>query len=180
VSGDDQIVGIDLVRGPGDTFKQSGFMNAFQLEFRPVLFVNRLDLDPGGIGQKGPNNQSGTITEWMHAEQGVRRLMDQLNQALQLCGRENHAGQPNTGFSDWKCSSAALDHKLQLVCPSPPEGKTGTWLRKGGRWHGSNLIDHLKDLFTRPPAARITRIKEFTPAAWPRSKAKEQLVAPAA
>jgi hypothetical protein len=32
----------------------------------------------------------------------------------------------------------------------------------------------LKDLFTRLPAAKITQIKEFTPAAWTGAKAKEQ------
>jgi hypothetical protein len=36
----------------------------------------------------------------------------------------------------------------------------------------------LKDLFTRLPAAKITQIKEFTPAAW--AKAKERMVDQAA
>jgi len=36
----------------------------------------------------------------------------------------------------------------------------------------------LKDLFTRLPSAKITHIKEFTPAAW--TKAKEQVFAQAA
>jgi transposase len=43
------------------------------------------------------------------------------------------------------------------------------------RRHGVNPFDYLKDLFTRLPAAKITEIKEFTPAAW--AKAKEKLVA---
>jgi hypothetical protein len=34
------------------------------------------------------------------------------------------------------------------------------------RRHGINPFDYLKDLFTRLPAAKITQIKEFTPAAW--------------
>ena len=46
------------------------------------------------------------------------------------------------------------------------------------RRHGINPFDYLKDLFTRLPAARITQIKEFTPAAW--AKAKAKLVAEAA
>jgi transposase len=46
------------------------------------------------------------------------------------------------------------------------------------RRHGVNPIDYLKDLFTRLPAAKITQIKEFTPAA--RAKAKEMVVARAA
>ena len=46
------------------------------------------------------------------------------------------------------------------------------------RRHGINPFDYLKDLFTRLPAAKITEIKEFTPAAW--AKAKEKAVAHAA
>jgi hypothetical protein len=34
------------------------------------------------------------------------------------------------------------------------------------RRHGINPFDCLQDLFTRLPAAKITGIKEFTPAAW--------------
>jgi hypothetical protein len=30
----------------------------------------------------------------------------------------------------------------------------------------------MKDLFTRLPSAKITQIKEFTPAAWAKSKKK--------
>ena len=37
------------------------------------------------------------------------------------------------------------------------------------RRHGVNPFDYLKDLFTRLPAAKITEIKEFTPAAWARA-----------
>jgi hypothetical protein len=46
------------------------------------------------------------------------------------------------------------------------------------RRYGVNPFDYLKDLFTRLPAAKISQIKEFTPAAW--VKAKEKLVAQAA
>jgi hypothetical protein len=42
------------------------------------------------------------------------------------------------------------------------------------------LVQYLKDLFTRLPAAMITEIKEFTPVAWAKAKAKEKMVAPAA
>jgi transposase len=45
------------------------------------------------------------------------------------------------------------------------------------RRHGVNLFDYLKDLFTRLPAAKITQIKEFTPAVW--AKMKEKVVAQA-
>jgi hypothetical protein len=43
--------------------------------------------------------------------------------------------------------------------------------------HGVNPFDYPKDLFTRLPAAKITQIKEFAPAAW--AKVKKKLVAQA-
>jgi len=39
---------------------------------------------------------------------------------------------------------------------------------------------YLKDLFTRLPAAKITQIKEFTPATWARTEAKEKMLEQAA
>ncbi len=48
------------------------------------------------------------------------------------------------------------------------------------RRHGINPFDYLKDLFTRLPAAKITEIKQFTPMAWAKPKAKEKLVTQAA
>jgi hypothetical protein len=48
------------------------------------------------------------------------------------------------------------------------------------RRHGINPFEYLKDLFTRLPAAKITQIKEFTPAGWARAQAKEKLLAQAA
>jgi len=38
------------------------------------------------------------------------------------------------------------------------------------RRHGVNPFDYLEDLFARLPAAKITQIKEFTPAAWAKHK----------
>ena len=41
----------------------------------------------------------------------------------------------------------------------------------GSRWRqGANPFDYLKDLFTRLPAAEITEITRFTPAAWAKAK----------
>jgi transposase len=45
------------------------------------------------------------------------------------------------------------------------------------RRHGLNPFDYLKDLFTRLPSAKITEIKQFTPRAWARAKAKDKLIA---
>jgi transposase len=46
------------------------------------------------------------------------------------------------------------------------------------RRQGINPFDYLNDLFTRLPAAKITQIKHFTPAAW--ARAKDQAVTLAA
>jgi hypothetical protein len=48
------------------------------------------------------------------------------------------------------------------------------------RRHGVNPFDYLKDLFTRLPAAKITQIRAFTPAAWAKAKASEKLLVQAA
>jgi hypothetical protein len=48
------------------------------------------------------------------------------------------------------------------------------------RRQGINPFAYLKDLFTRLPAAKITQIKEFMPAAWAKFKVKGQVVAQAA
>ena len=48
------------------------------------------------------------------------------------------------------------------------------------RRHGINPFDYLNDLFTRLPAAKITQIKEFTPAAWAEAKTMKKVVTQAA
>ena len=45
------------------------------------------------------------------------------------------------------------------------------------RRHGLNPFDYLKNLLTRLPSAKLTEIKQFTPAAWAKAKAKEKLIA---
>jgi transposase len=47
------------------------------------------------------------------------------------------------------------------------------------RRQGINPFGYLNALFTRLPAAKITQIKEFTPAAWAKAKAKGRAVAQA-
>ena len=46
------------------------------------------------------------------------------------------------------------------------------------RRHGVNPFNYLKDLFTRLPGAKITEIRQFTPAVW--AKANVQMVSRAA
>lgn len=48
------------------------------------------------------------------------------------------------------------------------------------RRHGVNPFDYLKDLFTRLSSAKITQIREFTPAAWAKAEAGAKVVADAA
>jgi len=43
--------------------------------------------------------------------------------------------------------------------------------------HGINPFDYLKDLFTRLPSAKITQVRDFTPAAWSRARNKKQFFA---
>jgi hypothetical protein len=41
-------------------------------------------------------------------------------------------------------------------------------------------FDYLKDLFTRLPAARIAEIREFTPATWAKTHARQKTLPQAA
>jgi hypothetical protein len=75
---------------------------------------------------------------------------------------------------------SALGKKNWLFVGHPEAGERSAviyTLLGSCRRHGINPFEYLKDLFTRLPAAKITQIKEFTPAAWAKAKAKEQLVA---
>jgi transposase len=76
---------------------------------------------------------------------------------------------------------SALGKKNWLFVGHPEAGERSAviyTLLGSCRRHGINPFDYLKDLFTRLPAAKITQIKEFTPAVW--AKAKEKIVAQAA
>lgn len=78
---------------------------------------------------------------------------------------------------------SALGKKNWLFIGHPEAGERSAviyTLLGSCRRHGINPFDYLKDLFTRLPSAKITQIREFTPAAWARSKVKEKVVAEAA
>jgi hypothetical protein len=78
---------------------------------------------------------------------------------------------------------SALGKKNWLFVGHPEAGERSAviyTLLGSCRRQGVNPFDYLKDLFTRLPAARITEIKQFTPAAWTKAKEKEQAVAQAA
>jgi transposase len=73
---------------------------------------------------------------------------------------------------------SALGKKNFLFIGHPEAGERSAviyTLLGSCRRHGVNPFDYLKDLFTRLPTAKITQVKEFTPAAW--AKAKEMVVA---
>jgi len=76
---------------------------------------------------------------------------------------------------------SALGKKNWLFVGHPEAGERSAviyTLLGSCRRHGINTFNYLKDLFTRLPAAKITQIKEFTPAAW--ARAKDQAVTLAA
>jgi len=78
---------------------------------------------------------------------------------------------------------SALGKKNFLFIGHPEAGERSAviyTLLGSCRRHGVNPYDYLKDLFTRLPAAKITQIREFTPAVWARAKAKEKAVTQAA
>jgi transposase len=78
---------------------------------------------------------------------------------------------------------SALGKKNWLFIGHPEAGERSAviyTLPGSCRRQGINPFEYLKDLFTRLPAAKITQIKDFTPAAWVRAKAREKLLAQAA
>ena len=82
--GDDQIVGINLVRQFGDGLKDIGLGNPLQFKRRLVLFVRGLDFNFGGVRKQGADDEAGAITQRLHSEQRVRRLVGQLNEAAEF------------------------------------------------------------------------------------------------
>jgi hypothetical protein len=84
-------------------------------------------------------------------------------------------------FGWYWLADACQEARLNFVLAHPEAGERSAviyTLLGSCRRHGLNPFDYLKDLFTRLPAAKITHIKEFTPAAW--AKAKDQVDAQAA
>ena len=78
---------------------------------------------------------------------------------------------------------SALGKKNWLFIGHPEAGERSAviyTLLGSCRRHGINPFDYLKDLFTRLPSAKITQIKDFTPAAWAKAEANEKVVAQAA
>ena len=75
--------------------------------------------------------------------------------------------------------SSALGKKNWLFIGHPCAGERSAViyaLLGSCRRHGVNPFDYLKDLLTRLPSAKITEIKSFTPRAWARAQAKEEVV----
>jgi transposase len=78
---------------------------------------------------------------------------------------------------------SALGKKNWLFIGHPEAGERSAviyTLLGSCRRHAVNPFDYLKGLFTRLPTAKIAQIKEFTPVAWPKVKAREKVVAQAA
>jgi hypothetical protein len=69
---------------------------------------------------------------------------------------------------------SALGKKNWLFVGHPEAGERSAvtyTLLSSCRRHRINPFDYLKDLFTRLPSAKITKIKSFTPTAWAKTKA---------
>ncbi len=78
---------------------------------------------------------------------------------------------------------SALGKRNWMIIGHPEAGERSAviyTLLGSCRRHGVNPFDYLKDLFARLPAAKITQIKDFAPAAWVKTKATEKTVAQAA
>jgi hypothetical protein len=72
---------------------------------------------------------------------------------------------------------SALGKKNWLFIGHPEAGQRSAvlyTLLASCRRHNINPFDYLKDLFARLPAAKITEIKEFTPATWAKNLAKQK------
>ena len=54
--------------------------------------MHGLDLDFFGVGQQRADDEAGLVAQRMHAEQRVRRLMGQFNEAAQFIFGEQHNG----------------------------------------------------------------------------------------
>jgi transposase len=70
---------------------------------------------------------------------------------------------------------SALGKKNWLFIGHPDAGERSAviyTLLGSCRRHEVNPFDYLKDLFTRLPSAKITQIRDFTPAAWAKAKAR--------
>jgi hypothetical protein len=78
---------------------------------------------------------------------------------------------------------SALGKKNWLFIGHPTAGERSAILYTllgSCRRHNLNPFDYLKDLFTRLPAAKITEIKQFTPAAWAKAHAQHTALPQAA
>jgi hypothetical protein len=81
---------------------------------------------------------------WAHARRGFHEALGEIR--LAAFGEKNllFIGHPEAG------ERSAVIYTLLGSCSR----------------QGINPFDYLKDLFTRLPAAKITQIREFTPAGW--------------
>jgi hypothetical protein len=78
---------------------------------------------------------------------------------------------------------SALGKKDWLFIGHPAAGERSAviyTLLGSCRRHGINPFEYLEDLFTRLPVAKITQVREFTPAAWAKAKSREKASARAA
>ena len=95
---DDEVVGINLVRRFGKSLEDVGFGNPLQFKRRFVLFVRGLDLNFGGIGQHGADDEARAVAQRLHSEKRVRRLVGQLDQAPEFVFGQQHDGNDSNAW----------------------------------------------------------------------------------
>ena len=76
----------------GDPFEKAGFMHPFERETRFAFFMDRGDLDLGGIRQKSAHHHARAVPERMHPEQLVGRPVLDPEEALDFRLGGDHGG----------------------------------------------------------------------------------------
>ena len=89
--GEDDIISIDLLGLADDALEQSGGVNSLQFDGRAGFFVDGDDGRLPGLRSQDAHNEAGTVGQAVHAQELMRGVMPELNQAFDFCLRENHA-----------------------------------------------------------------------------------------
>src|SRR5437867_2819487 len=90
IVGDGELVRIYLSDLFGDSFKESSFVQSFQLDGWLILVVDRERFRFRRIGKEGAHDHAGAVSQRVHAQQLVRVGIICLDQALQFSAAQNH------------------------------------------------------------------------------------------
>ena len=112
----------------------------------------------------------------------AERVCDELCRHTGLSSQAGHLEIDNN-LIETAIRPSALGKKNWLFIGHPEAGERSAviyTLLGSCRRHGLNPFDYLKDLFTRLPSAKITEIRQFTPAAWAEARTRQKLTAQSA